>query len=444
MQLNFDMPTIDGIASGINTTELIEQLMATARAPITQMEVSQATLNLKKSALQTLNTYLTTLQTALNAVDTTDEFGAVTSSSSDPSAIGVTAESGALLGAHTMSVTNVATNTLLEGNDTFATSSASLTTGDSIDITVGSTTTNVVFNSANATETLSGLATYINDNVAGAQAYVLNTGIGANPYKLMVSGTSTGAANAVSVTGDLGFTQRVAAADAVFSIDSVSIQSASNTITTAIPNVTLTLKDATSSPATLSVTRDVSAMQASVQTVVDSYNTIVSFIAQHRGLGGGVLNGDSTLRYIESKLQATLSQSYAQTNIAGLNSVGLGTAQDGTLTFDTGDFIEGLGENYDDVAAMLAGATGLFAELNTDVGVIIDPVDGSVQNRIDSIDTQVADLQDRIEDTEARLESYQSMLQSRFTQMEVLLGKYQATSDYLTQHLAALNASKQR
>ena len=47
------------------------------------------------------------------------------------------------------------------------------------------------------------------------------------------------------------------------------------------------------------------------------------------------------------------------------------------------------------------------------------------------------EIEDKITDTEYRLSLYQETLENQFTQMEVLLVQYQATSDFLTQQISS-------
>ena len=136
-------------------------------------------------------------------------------------------------------------------------------------------------------------------------------------------------------------------------------------------------------------------------------------------------------------MQSILSSGYDTSEIAGLNSIGLGTLQDGTLEFTTEDFSTFVASDFDDVMEMLTGDDGLFGALYAEADSLIDPVTGIIQPRLDSIDDQVEDIEDKIISTEYRLEKYQETLQSQFTQMEILMTQYQATQDFLTSQIEA-------
>jgi len=441
--------TVDGIVSGINTTELMSKLMDVARGPIKQMESKQTTLSIKKFAFQDLNSLLGNLQTQLEAADTASELSAFTSTSSIPSGVIATITGAATPGTHDISVTNVADSSLLKSAG-FAASTTSLS-GTSVDVTVGvggsAVTTTININSTLGTDTVQGLATYINDNVAGATSWVMNTGAATDPYVIMIEGSDTGAANAVtvsvnSVTG-LSFTSPRTAVDANLTVDTVAIVSASNTLIGVLPGVELNLLNESFGTAKVAINRDASAVADKVQAVVSAYNSLdLYFDSQTGTAAGAVLSGDSTVRNVQYKVQSTVSDDYASGALAGIGSIGLGTQKTGQMDFTSATFTTALGTNYSDVMSMLTGPTGLFVKMQAAVDVITDTTTGVVQARIDSIDTQVSALTDSIAKAEIRLDSYRDMLQRQFTNMEVLLGRYKGTQLYLDQQIAQWTKQK--
>jgi len=413
------------------------------------MESKQASLNIRKFAFQDLNTLLGTLQSSLEAVDTAAEFSAFTASSSIPAGVTPTITGAATPSNHDVSVANLAETELLKSAG-FAASTTSLS-GTSVRITVGTgagaTSTIVNIDSSLGTDSVQGLADYINDNIAGANSWVMNTGAASDPFVMMVEGSDTGAANAVTisvnnVTG-LSFTDTRNAVDARLTVDGIDIISASNSVAGVIPGVTFDLLDSSFGTATVAINRDASAMSSKVQTIVDAYNALDNWFDSQTGTAdSAVLSGDSTLRSIQQKIQSTIALDYGTTGLAGIDSVGLGTAQTGQMKFASEDFVSAVGSNYSDVLSMLTGSGGLFVKLQAEVDVITDTTSGVVQARIDSIDSQVDDLSARITDAEVRLDRYSDMLRSQFTNMEILLGKYQGTQQYLEQQIAQWTKQK--
>ena len=113
---------------------------------------------------------------------------------------------------------------------------------------------------------------------------------------LVLTSVSTGAANAFTVMasgGDGGLAQldfdpstgtaQTPAADAVFWVDGVKATSASNTATSAIDGVTLSLTAVTPTdpdqPTTLTITNDPGAVTTALNSLVTAYNSFIAVSA---------------------------------------------------------------------------------------------------------------------------------------------------------------------
>lgn len=438
------MTAVDGIISGLDTSSIVSQLVNAARAPIRALQSRIDTLSTRKTRLQDLNGLLTNLKTALDAVDGADELPACSATSTQSDALGVSVSGDVMQGSYDVRVDQLAESTLKKSQG-FASPTDLLRQG-TLDITVDSQTTSVGINDAEGTRSIEGLAAYINENVDGVHAYVLNSGDGGSPYRLMIEGDQTGAAHEVTTSityGDIGgaeltlSTQR-SALDAELDFEGIPVYSESNSPDDIIPGVQLDLKAATDGYATVTIGRDSETMAANVQSVVDAYNEIVDFFAANIGIDAdSSIQGDQTIRTIQRRLQQTMGSGYGNSEIAGLNSIGVGTVQDGHLEFDAADFTSMSASNFDSLVDMLTGSDGLFGSLYSVVDTVIDPSNGIIQPRLDSIDGQVDDLGDKILSAEYRIEMYEETLRAQFTQMESLLAQYQATSDYLSAQLMA-------
>ncbi len=237
--------------NGIDVTAVVDQLMATARLPETLMKAQQAQLALQSAALATILTNANALSDASGALDSR----AVTSSQSNILTASVL--SSAAVGSHTIVVANLATtgsaysNSLADGTTTFATGVFTLQ--------VGANSTPITVDSSNNTQNK--LAAYINSHSYGVTASVIKDDKGTRlTFVANVSGDSGNITidNSTNTTG-LTFNLGSAGANANLSVDSVPISSATNTITGAIPGVTLNLlSSAPSTPVTITISRDVS------------------------------------------------------------------------------------------------------------------------------------------------------------------------------------------
>ena len=167
------------------------------------------------------------------------------------------------------------------------------------------------------------------------------------------------------------------------------IYSTSNTLSDTISGVTLNLVAAdTSTPVTLTVSRNVSNLESAVQTFVTDYNTAVSLISSDLteeptegtiGVGQttGLLNGDSTLTMIKDQLSAIVGQVVANcssgTNTLGSIGISFNTADtlDGTLSFDSSTFESAFSNDFEQAYSVLFQDTaGTGSYKSTDGGAM--------------------------------------------------------------------------
>jgi flagellar hook-associated protein 2 len=437
------MPTVGGIISGIDTNSIIKQLLDAARTPIRAMQRNISGLEGRKSKLQDLNGLLSDLRTALDAVNEGDELSAYSISTNQPSSLGALVTGEPLTASYDVTVISEAESTIVRSNG-FASPTDELVSG-TLTLIGPDGTVEVPISDADGTRSLEGLAAYINDNVDDVVAYVLDTGVSGDPFKLMIQGRDTGAEHdfttSVSYSGgngtELTMTTQQSAVDAELDIDGQQVFTPSNTAVGLLPGITLDIKGPTTGSAKISVTQDTTAMVSNVQAVVDAYNKLNDFFAKNTGtLADASIRGDQTLRTVQRRVQQVMSSGYSFGNIAGLNSLGLGTAQDGTLEFDSSKFTTMLASEFDDVVGALSDG-GLFDDLFDAIDAVIDPVTGIFAPRMTSIDKQIESLNDSILVKEARIGLMETSLRAQFTAMEAILAKYQATGDMLAAQIAA-------
>jgi flagellar hook-associated protein 2 len=99
---------LSGLASGINWTNIINDMVAAESAPITTMQSQQTIINNKNSAYQTIGTDLANLQNDITTLSSASFFQSATASSSDSTVATATAQSGTPFGTYTFSVSQMA------------------------------------------------------------------------------------------------------------------------------------------------------------------------------------------------------------------------------------------------------------------------------------------------------------------------------------------------
>ena len=229
-------------------------------------------------------------------------------------------------------------------------SSSSDIVGSSLGVT-GLTAQTIKVNGVNVSlnlqsDSLQAVADKINSASTGATASVVSVTEGVNTkYRLEITGASSPTfVDAGNTLATLGIVQKtasnelVAAQDASYKVDGVSLTSSTNTIEGVIPGgkITLLKADATTPPTTtLSIKSDTDAVANRIKSFTDSYNSAVKFITDNSQFDGdtyetGPLFGDPVARQFLSTMNSLL-----MSNIPGLtgnykNLTDIGIRIDGT------------------------------------------------------------------------------------------------------------------
>tara|TARA_R110002167_G_scaffold110677_1_gene281336 strand:+ start:1116 stop:5339 length:4224 start_codon:yes stop_codon:yes gene_type:complete len=170
------------------------------------------------------------------------------------------------------------------------------------------------------------------------------------------------------VEGSVRLTETIAAQNANFTVNGLSISRASNLVTGVVTGTTLNLKAVTAGPVTIAVSKDASAISAKLEEFVSAYNqlkgvadVLTAFNPDAGDKGeGSLLTGDSTLRLAMSEINTILRRSVTGLtgNVRSLSEIGISTNQNSgyQLSFDSAKFAEKFATNSKDILAMFATA----------------------------------------------------------------------------------------
>lgn len=170
------------------------------------------------------------------------------------------------------------------------------------------------------------------------------------------------------VEGSVRLTETIAAQNANFTVNGLSISRASNLVTGVVTGTTLNLKAVTAGPVTLAVSKDATAISAKLEEFVSAYNqlkgvadVLTAFNPDAGDKGeGSLLTGDSTLRLAMSEINTILRRSITGLtgNVRSLSEIGITTNQNSgyQLNFDSAKFAEKFATNSKDILAMFATA----------------------------------------------------------------------------------------
>jgi flagellar hook-associated protein 2 len=370
---------------------------------------------------------------------------AIDATSSNTTVLTASALSGTPSGSHTIDVSNVATTSSAYSNSV-ATSSTPLATG-TLNIQVG-TNTAVPITIDDTDNTLDGLAQAINDTAnIGVTASVIND---ANGSRLAIVSNTSGAPGNLTITpssGVLGFNTGVTGVNASLTVDGIPIASSTNTVSGAIPGVTLNLLSGDSgSPVTLSIGADVTQQESAINSFVSAYNTVIGDLNTQFEVNPttgqpGPLASDSTLALAQSQLLA--SAAFSTTGNGAINSLadlGISMNNDGTLTVDADTLSGALQSNPDAVQTFFQSAdTGSFgSNLSGILTSLADPITGAIAQDENGLAQSQTAITQQISDFQDQLDTTQQQLTQQYVQVDTTLQELPLLLQQVNQQLASL------
>jgi flagellar hook-associated protein 2 len=446
------MPGVDGIVSGLDTSSMINAIVGVAAVPKRVMETHLSEMKKKREAIAALSTRFTAVSDAIKKIDTKEEFEATSLTQLDDTQFTANIEEGAKPGIYDIQVTSLAVNEV-EVSQAF---SDKATTGQvregTYAITYGSTTTNITIDSASSS--WEKLAEKIND-VTGVTSYVLDTGETTNQFRLMVQGQDTGAANSISISGPASgagtlptFTEQVAAGDAKVEVNGIQISSDKNAISGAVPGVNMDLWETGTAASRVTIATDDDTMADLVETVVTAYNNVNSYFETYSAFNSdenikAPLVGESGASRAVDGLGQVISGNYSLTgDLEALSQIGVKTERDGSLSFDKDKFKTILNSNYDDVIELITSDDGPMGKMKSQIDdLYVDSESGVLSTRRESLESSITATEDDIADFETYLSDYEQRLRTKFTNMELTLGRLQSTQGSLSALMAGLYSS---
>jgi flagellar hook-associated protein 2 len=452
--------SFDGLASGLNTSEIISALLGVERAPITQITNQRTQIEGQQAALQSLQSQLSQLSFSAQELSSPLLFkSAQTAESSEPARVAASVTTGAAVGGYEVNVTQLANS----GQRTYAFKSPAAATtltidGQEIEVAAGASIQDVVEK--------------VNSN-ANVDVYAAAP----NGETLVLSTRTTGATGAgfiaLAGAGEMLTEQATLAKEgrnAEYTIDGVAGSSKSNTLTEAIPGVTLTLKalTTTSGPVTIAVAPpapSTSAIVEQVQSFVKLYNAAAAAI-QHQvttkppsspatvgELQTGTLFGDFDLANLVTQMRQSIYEGVKEppsAQLASLAAIGISTgaasgsgtpsqsAIEGQLTVDTATLENVLASNPNGVEKLLQSWSTSFHEtLNAEAGP-----GGTLALRIEGDGSEASELSKRITTMNEMLAVRQKTLQAEFAAMETVISQNQAQASWLSTQMASMLASQ--
>jgi flagellar hook-associated protein 2 len=196
--------------------------------------------------------------------------------------------------------------------------------------------------------------------------------------------------------------------------------------------------------ANVTVSVDASAVQSSIQKLVDSYNAVNKIVNDQFTLNPdtkrqGPLAGDAALRGVISRLRKELSASGGiGAGLQYLSDIGVTFEKDGSLTIDDGKLSNALQTDPTGVSNLFSLVQdGIGKRIPDRVDDFISSVNGSLTARQQGIQDDIKRIDQKVASEQQRITAFQDRLTQQFSDLEKTVSQLQSQSNFLLQNFAS-------
>ena len=352
--------------SGLNITQIVDSLVEAEQVPqenqiqskIDARNTAISAIGEIKSALSKLSTSLNTLtgNTSLKVSSTSSAVSATISDPSTATAINSSISISSLAKGQSLAFEDYASNTSIVGAGSLILERGDWSSGSFVASTAVTSKTLTV----TASDTLESLKDKINELDYGVEASVLAAGDGTftlvlksnegkeNALRITATESPTGSGlSKIDNTTTNASKQKLAAADASFTVDGISLTRSSNNILDLFTGYNVNLLSATTvngtdTPANLTGTVDTSSATTNLQSFVTAVNEARTLLNEKTFRGSaskdaGELSDDPVIKSIQKQLNSLTSSQLTGFGANGvyLSNLGVRTQRDGLLSLNT-------------------------------------------------------------------------------------------------------------
>lgn len=433
--------------NNIDFNSVLNALMTQASQPLTTLQGQQRALKTQINSLDTLGARISSLRSAADGLSTASAVATVRGTSTSAS-VGVSVGSNAAAAHY-----DVVVNELARAQVTVSASSApdadTTVVASGGTITIGGVAVTLAGNT-----TLQGLADAINATAnIGVSATVVRAS--ATSYRLALSSTVSGQANAFTITngltggtgvtftdtdgngvsGDSAADNAVTATDASILINNVAATSSTNTFTDIVTGVTLTVSK--KDPATIvgiDVAPSGDALADKINAFITAYNDAAGFLESQRAAAStgddSSIGRNPVLRQLKNDLRDQLLGVHGTGTFTHLAEIGVEFTRDGKLALNRSVFDAAVASNGNDVRQLLAGTGGAFPAVKTALDAYTS-ASGYLFAAKDRLNRQVELMDGQILAMQTRLALQREMLQRQFTEADTAMSRLKNQSGAL-------------
>lgn len=463
---------IPGLASGLDTDNLIKTLMTLERRPLTSLQTKRDTMTTQVNAWRDLNTRVLTLQKRIEelASITSADFVARKSQSLDSNLVAINeTTSSAAVGDYAVEVVTMAKATSWQSGlrpTAIADPAADLNLAGTIKVSGGPANGKSI--TIVAEDSLNDIVKKINDNSADLGMTASVSQVNPGDYRLVLKG-NTGATKDFELVDDVGSTAAAdlmltngtatkleTAANGTLKVNGSTVTFGENKVKDAIGGVTFTVGK--TGLTTVTVSKDTQKIADAVKKVVDQYNSVIDFMEQQTSYDSktkkaGTLFGDSRINDLRDGIRRALvdkvdgqPESHNSLGIVGIGTQSFASGSDynGKLTFDQDKFLKALEANpsamrdlFNKETTGVANRARAYLDNYTKTG-------GILLGRADAIDKGVEDIKKQITRWETQiLPSREERLRNQFLNLEKAMSTLQNQGNWMSQQIKSLSGPSQ-
>ncbi len=406
---------------------VVDRTVAIASLSLTALTNDKSKLAAQSTALASVGSVFSGLQTAINNLSSAATAGSLQTSVSDGSILSAVASAGAFDGAYTLEVTGLGsyTNALAKDGLTRVTepSTQNVSSATSFTLNIDGAPTTITPAAAN----LNSLVSAINaqSSTLNIQASIVNVGNSDAPdYRLSLQATKLGPKSITLDDGSGDILNTLATgALATSKVNGLLTESTSDTRSvTLAPNLTVSLfkQSAVGVATTITVSHTASGVSNALSGLANAYNNAAAELDKHRG-SGGVLAGNSLVSTLSGALRDLVGYSSGSGGLNSLAALGLNFDNRGKLSFDATAFAASTSGRIDDVLSLIGASSSGFVQAATGLLDGLGGSDGIIQSVIQSVTDQSAAQDKRIAQEQDRVDTVRTDTQARISAADALI-----------------------
>ena len=454
-----------GIGSGLDVAKIVEQTVAAEKIPLKKLEYKAEGIQTQISTYGEIKSLTSKLGDIASKLTRDSAWNGVSISSSNPTLSG-TMTGIAATGTYNIQVTDLAQaqTTALGGAGGIALAKdQTMGAAGTIKLKMGAVEKDI---SVSGSDTLTKIATKINEAEMGIQASVVTDVDGKERLMLRSKETGTDKAFTVDLSSAptvLGQNTTQNAQNAKVELNGLVVESSSNTFANTIPGMSFTVSEVTSTAATLNVKADTEAMKKNIQEFVDTYNELNDLLTKStksvrtadgkldpsvQKEGVGTLQGDSATVSLQNSLRMlTQGISGSTGGLTRLAEIGIQMQEGGKLSTDT--------TKLDKALTNLEGLKGLFANkadaLGQGGGIAVNfknftdkllSFDGTLNTKTDSLERTLKSNSAEQTKVNTRADTLEKRLYAQYSALDTKMASLNALNAYVSQMVTTWNKAK--